>query len=77
MDSKKEGKIGKNQIKGLLMVHGTKAVSDMDIKALCRRLDNDQDGEVSFADFFDSFLPFFIYGNIKTLERKKKPKNLM
>jgi len=49
----------------------------MDIKALCRRLDNDQDGEVSFADFFDSFLPFFIYGNIKTLERKKKPKNLM
>lgn len=40
-------------------------IPDADIKALCRRLDQDQDGDVSFADFFSSVLPYFIYGNIK------------
>ena len=42
-------------------------VPDADIKALCRRLDHDQDGEVSFSDFFGALLPYFIYGNLKSL----------
>ena len=45
-------------------------VPDADIKALCRRLDNDQDGEVSFSDFFGALLPYFIYGNLKSLNQK-------
>jgi hypothetical protein len=45
-------------------------VPDDDIKALCRRLDNDHDGEVSFSDFFTALLPYFIYGNLKSLNRK-------
>ena len=45
-------------------------VPDADIKALARRLDNDQDGEVSFSDFFGALLPYFIYGNLKSLNTK-------
>lgn len=45
-------------------------VPDEDIKALMRRLDNDHDGEVSFSDFFGSLLPYFIYGNLKSLNQK-------
>ena len=45
-------------------------VPDDDIKALCRRLDNDHDGEVSFSDYFTALLPYFIYGNLKSLNRK-------
>jgi len=82
MDGKNEGKINKAQIKGLLVVHGTRnMVPDEDIKALMRRLDNDHDGEVSFSDFFNSMLPYFIYGDLKSLnvknplaEQRAKPK---
>lgn len=71
MDGKNEGKVNKAQIKGLMLVHGQRdMVPDADIKALCRRLDNDQDGEVSFADFFSSILPYFIYGNIKSMTKR-------
>lgn len=71
MDGKNEGKINKAQIKGLLVVHGTRnMVPDEDIKALMRRLDNDHDGEVSFSDFFGSMLPYFIYGDLKSLNVK-------
>jgi hypothetical protein len=45
-------------------------VPDADIKALCRRLDHDQDGEISFSDFFGALLPYFIYGNLKSLSAK-------
>ena len=45
-------------------------VPEDDIKALCRRLDNDHDGEVSFSDYFTALLPYFIYGNLKSLNRK-------
>ena len=45
-------------------------VPDADIKALCRRLDHDQDGEISFSDFFGALLPYFIYGNLKSLNQK-------
>ena len=66
MDGKNEGKINKAQIKGLLVTHGSRnMVPDADIKALCRRLDHDQDGEVSFSDFFGALLPYFIYGDLK------------
>ena len=68
MDAKNEGKIHKAQIKGLLIVHGTRnMVPEDDIKALMRRLDIDHDGEVSFSDFFSAMLPYFIYGNLKSL----------
>ena len=68
MDGKNEGKINRAQIKGLLVVHGTRnMVPDDDIKALIRRLDVDHDGEVSFSDFFTAILPYFIYGNLKLL----------
>mmetsp|Transcript_19454 Transcript_19454/g.29914 ORF Transcript_19454/g.29914 Transcript_19454/m.29914 type:complete len:161 (-) Transcript_19454:1217-1699(-) len=68
MDAKNEGKIHKAQIKGLLMVHGSRnMVPDADTKALCRRLDHDQDGEISFSDFFGALLPYFIYGNLKSV----------
>ena len=71
MDAKNEGKINRGQIKGLLSVHGRRnMVPDADIKALCRRLDHDQDGEVSFSDFFGALLPYFIYGNLKSLNTK-------
>jgi hypothetical protein len=45
-------------------------VPDDDVKALSRRLDNDHDGEVSFSDFFGSLLPYFIYGDLKSLNQK-------
>lgn len=45
-------------------------VPDEDIKALMRRLDNDHDGEVSFSDFFGSLLPYFIYGDLKSLNQR-------
>ena len=49
MDAKNEGKISRAQIKGLLVVHGTRnMVPDADIAALIRRMDIDHDGEVSF-----------------------------
>jgi Ca2+-binding EF-hand superfamily protein len=68
MDGKNEGKISRPQIKGLLVVHGTRnMVPDDDIKALMRRLDIDGDGEVAFSDFFTALLPYFIYGNLKAL----------
>ena len=71
MDGKNEGKINRGQIKGLLVVHGTRnMVPDDDIKALIRRLDIDSDGEVSFSDFFTAILPYFIYGNLKLLNDK-------
>ena len=55
----------------MLATHGTRnMVPDEDIKALMRRLDNDHDGEVSFSDFFGSLLPYFIYGNLKSLNQK-------
>lgn len=84
MDAKNEGKIHKAQIKGLLVVHGTRnMVPDDDIKALMRRLDIDHDGEVSFSDFFSSMLPYFIYGNLKSLNipnplaaKAQKPESL-
>ena len=66
MDGKNEGKVNKGQIKGLLVCNGSRdMVPKSDIEALCRRLDHDQDGDVSFADFFTSVLPYFIYGSIK------------
>jgi Ca2+-binding EF-hand superfamily protein len=34
---------------------------DGDIKAIMRRLDLDRDGEISFSDFFNALLPYFIY----------------
>lgn len=71
MDAKNEGKINRSQIKGLLVVHGTRnMVPDDDIKALMRRLDIDGDGEVSFSDFFSALLPYFIYGDLKALNIK-------
>jgi Ca2+-binding EF-hand superfamily protein len=71
MDGKNEGKVNKAQIKGLLATHGTRnMVPNEDIKALCRRLDNDHDGEISFSDYFTALLPYFIYGNLKSLNRK-------
>ena len=45
-------------------------VREEDIKALIRRLDLDNDGEVSFSDFFNAMLPYFIYGNLKSLNQK-------
>ena len=71
MDGKNEGKVNKAQIKGLLATHGTRnMVPEEDIRALCRRLDNDHDGEVSFSDYFTALLPYFIYGNLKSLNKK-------
>ena len=71
MDAKNEGKINRAQIKGLLVTHGTRnMVPEEDIKALARRLDTDHDGEVSFSDFFGSMLPYFIYGDLKSLNQR-------
>lgn len=35
---------------------------DSDIAALLRRADADNDDELSFADFFSTLLPYFIFG---------------
>ena len=71
MDGKNEGKISRAQIKGLLVVHGTRnMVPDADVAALIRRMDIDHDGEVSFSDFFQSMLPYFIYGDLKSLNTR-------
>ena len=32
-----------------------------DLNAVIRRLDHDGDGDVSFSDFFNRMLPYFIY----------------
>lgn len=36
-------------------------LAEQDLAAVLRRLDNDSDGEVSFSDFFNRLLPYFIY----------------
>ena len=36
-------------------------LAEQDLAAVLRRLDHDCDGEVSFADFFNRLLPYFIY----------------
>ena len=36
-------------------------LAEQDMAAVLRRLDNDSDGEVSFSDFFNRLLPYFIY----------------
>jgi len=41
-------------------------VSDNDVNAIMRRMDADGDDELSFSDFFQSLLPYFIYGDLKT-----------
>ena len=71
MDSKNEGKINRSQIKGLLVNFGSRSmVPESEIKGLMRRLDLDQDGEVSFQDFFSSFLPYFTNGGLKAMNPK-------
>lgn len=71
MDGKNEGKIYKAQVKGLMASYGTRnMVPNDDIKALCRRLDHEHKGEITFADFFAAMLPYFIYGSIKSLNQK-------
>ena len=71
MDAKNEGKIYKAQVRGLMASYGTRnMVPQEDIRALCRRLDNDNDGEISFSDFFGAMLPYFIYGSLKSLNQK-------
>ena len=39
-------------------------ISDEDVSAILRRMDADDDNELSFSDFFQSLLPYFIYGDI-------------
>jgi len=36
-------------------------LAEQDLAAVMRRLDHDCDGDVSFADFFNRLLPYFIY----------------
>ena len=36
-------------------------LAEQDLAAVLRRLDNDSDGEVSFSDFFNRLLPYFIF----------------
>lgn len=36
-------------------------LGDQDMSAVIRRLDNDCDGEVSFSDFFNKLLPYFVF----------------
>jgi len=40
-------------------------ISDDDVSAILRRMDADDDNELSFSDFFQSLLPYFIYGDIQ------------
>ena len=37
---------------------------DADLNAVMRRLDHDGDQEISFADFFNRLLPYFIYSGL-------------
>lgn len=54
-----------------MSTHGSRnMVPESDIRALMRRLDHDQDGEVSFTDFFNAFLPYFVNSNLKSLTAK-------
>jgi hypothetical protein len=53
-------------------------VSDTDVAALLRRMDADNDDELSFADFFRCLLPYFIYGcesKKENITGKKRPKS--
>ncbi len=40
-------------------------VPEGDIAAIMRRLDADGDDEISFSDFFQGLLPYFIYGDVR------------
>ena len=80
IDMRNNGKLTRRQIKGILETHGKPAnakteleafVPDSDINAIMRRMDNDGDEELSFADYFSSLLPYFIYGEL----REKPTKN--
>lgn len=59
-----DGRLTRKQLKGLLVGHVTSEhVPDSDITALLRRADADDDGELSFSDFFSTLLPYFIFGS--------------
>ena len=34
---------------------------DADLSAVIRRLDHDNDEDISFSDFFNKLLPYFVY----------------
>jgi len=62
------GRISRRQLKGILMAQQFKDfIPEGDINAIMRRLDADGDEEISFSDFFQGLLPYFIFGDLQPL----------
>lgn len=44
-------------------------MTENDINSLVRRIDNNLDEEISFSDFFQGLLPYFIFGDLKNKQK--------
>lgn len=59
-----QGKLTKKRLKTVVFNYaagGGCELLEADLNAVVRRLDHDGDGEVSFSDFFNRLLPYFVY----------------
>jgi EF-hand domain pair len=62
LDQTGSGKLSKKRLKSLVLTYaGGCELLESDLQAVIRRLDADGDGDVSFSDFFNRLLPYFVY----------------
>ncbi len=77
MDFQNAGKLTKKRLKTLVFNYaGTGTGCELleaDINAVFRRLDHDGDQEISFADFFNRLLPYFIYSGLGITSSNQVP----
>ena len=70
LDMKGTGLLTKKQI-SVLLRSNEEVDNESDVKALIRRMDVDNDGAISFADFFTRMLPYFIFAESKTVPKSQ------
>eukprot|EP00347_Sterkiella_histriomuscorum_P020366 403338084 len=62
------------RMRQLIEINGGYQVQDIDILAILRRLDTDNDGEISFSDFFQNILPYFLFTQPELTKTQKRAK---
>jgi hypothetical protein len=76
MDFQNAGSLTKKRLKTLVFNYagtGGCELLDADLNAVMRRLDYDGDQEISFSDFFNRLLPYFIYSGLGITPLNQKP----
>jgi hypothetical protein len=68
MDFQNAGRLTKKRLKTLVFNYAGQGTGcellEADLNAIFRRLDHDGDLQISFADFFNRLLPYFIYSGL-------------